>query len=558
MNTKSIFDVSEQRKEQIVEEITAGSEPGFRFYALLATASLIAAFGLIANSTAVIIGAMLVSPLMTPIIGITLGIVIGRPKLLGTSLRSVVLGVVLAIAFAAIIGFLPLELAATSEMLSRTRPTILDLMVAVLAGFAGAYAMIDEKLSPALPGVAIATAIVPPLANSGICLSFGYYYGAFGSFMLFFANFLSILLVAGATFMFAGLSPWWISISTKDLIRRFGLAIIGFLAVFVFLTYSLIGIVRERALINSIKSTLEAAVSDLHTTSLDSFIYDIEDGKLHVLANVKSPRTVTPYQVEAVQKKIEERTHKPTELILRNVLAQDIGARGSTENVMRQNLDGSFIKESLSESRRAVNVIERELLAMLASWPGMSLIDVDYVDLPRGPTVVATIQGYRNLTESEIEEVQNTLRNKMNNASMNVIIRNEETTFADVNGDIIPGYLYGGLTEEQKIMRNKIENAIKNKFNKFSNIIPANIHYRPIANSWDILVETIGAYYLSPEEIRKLEDELSTMSKQQIHLAVWHKADVVITNKGFMPFDEFNEENVEVLDKYLKEKATNR
>jgi uncharacterized membrane protein len=123
MVTKSVTKITEECKEQIVEEISIGSEPGFRFYTLLSTASLIiAAFGLIANSTAVIIGALRVSPLMTQIIGITLGLVIGKPKLLGTSLRSVILGVVLAIVFARLIGFLPLELSATPEMLSRTKP----------------------------------------------------------------------------------------------------------------------------------------------------------------------------------------------------------------------------------------------------------------------------------------------------------------------------------------------------------------------------------------------------------------------------------------------------
>jgi uncharacterized membrane protein len=122
MTNKPVNGITEERRQQIVKEISIGSEPGFRFYALLSTASLIAAFGLISNSTAVIIGAMLVSPLMTPIIGITLGIVIGKPKLLGTSLRSVVLGVVLAIVFAGLIGFLPLELSATPETLSRTKP----------------------------------------------------------------------------------------------------------------------------------------------------------------------------------------------------------------------------------------------------------------------------------------------------------------------------------------------------------------------------------------------------------------------------------------------------
>jgi len=95
---------------------------------------------------------------------------------------------------------------ATPEMLARTKPNLFDLIVAVLAGFDGAYAFVDEKISPALPRVAIATAIVPPLANSGLCIAYGAYHGAFGSLLLFFANFLSILLVASILFFKAGMT----------------------------------------------------------------------------------------------------------------------------------------------------------------------------------------------------------------------------------------------------------------------------------------------------------------------------------------------------------------
>lgn len=235
---------SSERRQSVVKDLTAGSESGIRFYLLLSTSALIAAFGLIANSTAVIIGAMLVSPLMTPIIGSSLGLVIGDTRLFANSLRSIVVGTVLAIFFSALLGFLPLALEATPEMLSRVRPTLLDLFVAILAGFAGSYAMIDEKVSPALPGVAIATAIVPPLANTGICLSLGYYSGAFGSFMLFFANFLSILLVASVTFILAGMSPSANLKKNKHFMKSFFVAVIGFVVVAAFLTYSLVTIVK--------------------------------------------------------------------------------------------------------------------------------------------------------------------------------------------------------------------------------------------------------------------------------------------------------------------------
>jgi uncharacterized hydrophobic protein (TIGR00271 family) len=185
-------------------------------------------FGLMANSAAVIIGAMLVSPLMTLIFGTSLSLVRGDPNLMERALRAVVLGIILAIGVAAILGSLPVGVEPAPEMLSRTKPTLFGLLVAVLATFAGTYAMIDERLSPALPGVAIATAIVPPLSNSGICLAWGAYKGALGSFVLFLANFFSILLVSSITFIVAGLIPVWHRKSTIGAIRRFGLPVIGF------------------------------------------------------------------------------------------------------------------------------------------------------------------------------------------------------------------------------------------------------------------------------------------------------------------------------------------
>jgi len=144
---------------------------------------------------------MLVAPLMTPIFGIALALIRGDATLLGRAVRAEIVGVLLSVALALCFGFLIPELEATTEMISRTKPNLLDLLVAVFAGFAGAYALVDEHISPALPGVAIATAIVPPLANTGLCIALGAYYGALGSFLLFFANFLSILLIAGAVFL---------------------------------------------------------------------------------------------------------------------------------------------------------------------------------------------------------------------------------------------------------------------------------------------------------------------------------------------------------------------
>jgi len=192
---KVSFQLSEERKLQVYDDLLHGSDPRKSFFVLVTVSTLIAALGLVMNNVAVIIGAMLVAPLMTPIMGLSLALVRGDTKLLGTAGRSEVLGVALSIFAGALLGLgLPSYFEPTPEMLNRTHPNLFDLLVAVLAGLAGAYALADEKISPVLPGVAISTAIVPPLANCGMAISLGAYQGARGSFLLFFTNFLSILL----------------------------------------------------------------------------------------------------------------------------------------------------------------------------------------------------------------------------------------------------------------------------------------------------------------------------------------------------------------------------
>lgn len=174
----SIRDITPERFNIVHSEISDGSEPALRFYILVAVSTLIASFGLIANSTAVVIGAMLVAPLMTPIFGISLALIRGEPKLIGRAARAEIGGVVAAVTMKFILGLLLGNIDPTLEMISRTRPNLFDLIVAVLAGFAGAYALVDEKISPALPGVA------RPLANSGLCLALGEVRGGIGSFLL--------------------------------------------------------------------------------------------------------------------------------------------------------------------------------------------------------------------------------------------------------------------------------------------------------------------------------------------------------------------------------------
>ena len=112
--------ISRERFEVVRRDIADGSEPGLRFYILVAVSTLIASFGLISDSTAVVIGAMLVAPLMTPIFGMSLSLVRANYQMLGVAARAEIVGVAAAVTMAFILGSLIGDFEATPEMLSRT------------------------------------------------------------------------------------------------------------------------------------------------------------------------------------------------------------------------------------------------------------------------------------------------------------------------------------------------------------------------------------------------------------------------------------------------------
>ncbi|MGI9622124.1 MAG: DUF389 domain-containing protein [Acidimicrobiales bacterium] len=180
-----------------------------RFAALMTMSVLIAVMGLLADSTAVVIGAMLVAPLMTPVLGIAAALVMGWPHRVARQAVISAIGAAGAIGLAALTAFVfpgstdPLP----GELVARTSPNLLDLGIALAAGAAGAYAQIRRAASDALTGVAVAVALVPPLAVVGITLALGEYSLASGALMLFLANVAGIVMAAAITFLICGLVP---------------------------------------------------------------------------------------------------------------------------------------------------------------------------------------------------------------------------------------------------------------------------------------------------------------------------------------------------------------
>jgi uncharacterized hydrophobic protein (TIGR00271 family) len=196
------------RKDRIdlVDRLQSSASWNFDFAALMILSSTIAAIGLLQNSAAVVIGAMLVAPLMTPLLGLGLGMVQGNAELARLSIRSIILGVCVSLLGGFIVGLLTLgDVEPTREMLARGRPGLLDVFVAFASGLAAAYASTRTNLIAALPGVAIAAALVPPIATSGLAFALGNIHLAISSLMIFIINMIVIILASMATLWAVGI-----------------------------------------------------------------------------------------------------------------------------------------------------------------------------------------------------------------------------------------------------------------------------------------------------------------------------------------------------------------
>ena len=200
-------------QKSVIKDIVAELDLSPGYLTLLNLANLIALFGLLTNSVAVIIGAMLVAPLMSPILGLSIASVIAEEKIFERALLALGTGIVLALLLSSFWGWiahtLPFDLLVNlpGEVLSRTHPTPFDLGIALAGGAAAAYALAQPRLSAALPGVAIATALMPPLCTAGIGIATYHWDVALGAMLLFVTNLAAISFAGILVFVVLGFKP---------------------------------------------------------------------------------------------------------------------------------------------------------------------------------------------------------------------------------------------------------------------------------------------------------------------------------------------------------------
>jgi len=536
------------------KEIADGSEPGGRFYAMVAISSVLASFGLVMDSTAVVIGAMLVAPLMTPVFGMALALLRSDAALLGRAIRAEIVGVVFAIFMAALLGYMIPELEATDQMLRRTTPNLLDLCVAVFAGLAGAYAMVDEKISPALPGVAIATSIVPPLANSGLCIALGAYKGAMGSFLLFFANFLSILIVSAFIFFFSGLIKAVEPLKKIDLLKRFGLAVIGFFLVMTFLSLELYKMLQIREVRDKIHGVLNVSFEQIASTALRKVAFQNIEDRLIVLARIESPKTIRTSKVKEIEERLSKELKRPVELIVRRTDTEEISSTGTVQTMIVETLDGFRHDLAQNPNIRITKLAEQTFRDFLADHLGIELLKIDFISDKHGPTILATITGLRKLSLDEIQNLEKQIQKKVDIVALHLVLQQIPAELYDRWGYF--RYEWDDLetlNPQKKILLDRIfQISLKELKPKGYQI--TGLSLKTLDGMAHILLEISGAKSYSQKELITLQSHIRESLKDRVMLYVRFTPDVLVSEKGYSSFESVIEKFRKKTEKEDKEK----
>mgnify|MGYP003331309033 CR=1 FL=1 len=321
-----------ERRAEVQLQLREASEPDFDYFVLVLLSCTIATFGLLIDSAATIIGAMLVAPLMSPILGLGLASIRGDTTLLRDAAIALFRGAVFAVLLAIFITWTNARLPFISlqelpvEVLARTRPSPIDLGVAVAGGLAATFALVQPNLSAALPGVAIATALMPPLCTIGIGIALGDWEVATGATLLFITNAVTIAASAIALFFAMGFAPRrkeGDGLLPRSLLISAALTLL-LLAPLGYQSYQFVQQAQRSQLINEVVRQEIGKIEDVELVSVNSVE---NDGILEIEITVRTVQALNYDDSVALREAIDVQLQQPVELSINQVFAARLDPR---------------------------------------------------------------------------------------------------------------------------------------------------------------------------------------------------------------------------------------
>lgn len=307
--------------QAIIKDIASGADRSWIYYLMLLTSALIALLGLLTNSVAVVIGAMLISPLMMPIISSSLALAIGDLTLARRAFYIISVSVILTVIVCASVTVISPLKDPTAEILARVRPNIYDLFIAMLSGLAGAVALCTKRnYLITATGVAVATAVIPPLSVVGYGVGTGQLMLALGGFLLFFTNFVAIVLASDLVFFVMGFRASHVETLLYSARKRWTIIAGLLLLISIPLVYTLVVDLEKVNTKKRIERVLKKNLNKDEISHMTGYNFTPQKGKLLVRATVNTTNFIVKKNQQQIESDLNASVKMPVDLYLEQVL----------------------------------------------------------------------------------------------------------------------------------------------------------------------------------------------------------------------------------------------
>ena len=423
-------------EKYVIKQITNGINFQGSNLWILIFAVFIASLGLNVNSTAVIIGAMLISPLMGPIIGMGLALGIADLDLFKQSIKNYLVSTFISVVTATIYFTLSPITNAQSELLARTSPTLYDVLIALFGGAAGFLATSTKGRNNVVPGVAIATALMPPLCTAGYGLAVQNTTFFFGAFYLYFINtvFIAFTTCLGVRFLHFHRKQF----INREKMRRVNLYIVSIIIITIIpASYMTWNIIKQSVFENNIENFITKELNCSGTNIL-SHQYDLKTKTLHVVAVgnpistdsiAKAQKTMTDYQLDGYALKVIQGSNSDSLLLLqhKNKGQLMVGEKNTAEwqelayrnDVLQKQLNSyTHYPVLANDMKEELKVVCPEAKSIMLSKASESFVDSASIK----NYIVAVVKTNKTLAKDNRKQLYDWLKVKVKSDSLELII----------------------------------------------------------------------------------------------------------------------------------------